>query len=289
MLYCSKKIAVLIITHNRLAFLKKSVDSVLASNSNKFELYVFNYASDDGTNEYLQSINDKRLIGIRRNINLGSFENANDVLETINAEYCVFLHDDDTISKNHLDMMFDLIEKDPEISIIGSDWNVINEKDEVILTNKYKEFKSSIILDDKKYFWHHLKGLNFPWSGSMMRMSKIQDLRFEGGKYPFIADAVFMAKLAVGNKVGYIPGTLINYRIYREQTSKNISFNQQIEMWENNFNFYINLINKNHFREKYLLQHKKATSKTFGGLIINSPDKNYFFKLFKSKYFNFFF
>ena len=112
MIYCDKKLAVCILTYNRKDLLKNAIESVIASDSQDYRIYVFNDNSTDGTNEYLDLIKKiYPIIEIRNKVNLGQFGNANYVIENVNAKYCIFLHDDDKISSEHIKESLELAEK----------------------------------------------------------------------------------------------------------------------------------------------------------------------------------
>ena len=55
------KYSVLLPTYNKLNYLKFTIESVLRNDYENFELIISNDFSTDGTEEYLSTINDKRV------------------------------------------------------------------------------------------------------------------------------------------------------------------------------------------------------------------------------------
>lgn len=95
-----KKITALIVTYNRLRFLKESIDAVLKQSYKISHLIIINNNSDDGTYEYLNSLNIDNAIIKHLDHNIGGsggfFEGIKIFEETLDDDY-VWLMDDDTI------------------------------------------------------------------------------------------------------------------------------------------------------------------------------------------------
>jgi glycosyltransferase involved in cell wall biosynthesis len=89
------KYSILIPTYNKIEYVKYSIESVLSINYENFELVVSDDFSDDGTWEYLQSINDKRLKVIRPPHRLGVTLHYEYLLNIYKGEWVVILGDDD--------------------------------------------------------------------------------------------------------------------------------------------------------------------------------------------------
>lgn len=285
----SEKIAICILTYNRINFLKKTIDSVLSSKFKNYRIFVFNDNSSDGTYDFLNLLDkNKTITAINHKDNLGLFKNANYIIENIKSEYIIFLCDDDTINQSHLEYSFKLIESDKNISIVGTGWSMIDKDNNLVKEVLYTNFKNEVILDDSDFLYHHIRGLQFPWSGTLIRMNKIKDLRYDYN-YGNAADTPFLIKLTKGNKVGYIPKILFNNRLHKDQITQLQKFDTLYSDWLNIFIFYKNyLIEVNNTKENFRIL-KKANTKTNFANIIASPNFKYFFKIiFCHEYFNIF-
>jgi glycosyltransferase involved in cell wall biosynthesis len=285
----NKKIAVCIMTYNRINFLEKTINSVLNSQFNNYSIFVFNDNSNDGTFNYLASLEKNKTITAVNNTNtLGQFQNANYILENLKSEYIMILHDDDLIKQNYLKSSFELIEADKEISFIGTGWNIIDEYGNIIQEILYSNFKNKVILSDSDFIYHHIRGLKFPWSGTLIRMDKIKDLRFDYC-YRHSADTHFLINLSKGLKIGYIPEILFSYRIHKNQNSNLKTFKVLYSDWLKIFSFYHDyLAEVNNTKENFKVL-KRANTKTNFMNLMNAPNYKYYFKiLFNYKYFNIF-
>jgi len=290
MLICKKKVAVCILTYNRKELLKKTIKSVFNSSSKDYEIFVFNDNSTDGTNEYLDFLKKDNLIyEIRNKKNLGQFGNANYVIENINAKYCIFLHDDDKINSEHIKEVLELAEKDDNIAVVGTFFNYVDEDYNIIKASKYSYLKEPAIFSDEEYFYHHLRGLTFTWSGSLIRMDKIKNLRFNFNAYHFFADTAFLINLIPGNKVGFIPKPLIDYMATetRLTETKKMDFDVRFGSWIKIFDTYQDIFASNNYDKNFQIELKKDSTETLFSLLISiCPNFKFYFKIINSKYFN---
>ena len=55
-------VAIVLVTYNRLEYTKKSIPRLLEDPGEKFDLYLWDNASTDGTQEYLQNLKDPRIV-----------------------------------------------------------------------------------------------------------------------------------------------------------------------------------------------------------------------------------
>ena len=284
------RVAVCILTSDRLNYLKKTIDSVTRSTFGDFKIFVFNDASTDGTNLYLESMQKNGiLLELRSAFKAGIYGNANLVLETIESKYCIMLHDDDLLEPAYIEEVINLADSDESVAIVGTGWNVIDKDGSVIKTRTYPAIDRPVVLSEEEYFYHNLEGLSFPWSGTLIRMACIDGVRFEYEKYNIASDTVFLNKLAINNRVGYIPRPLFNYRSHTDQITQKMDFDTYFDDWKGLWSFYDNLISERFGNNRILVKkHRKAINRTISFLIITSPDLRRFFKILFSKYTNLF-
>lgn len=87
-------IAVVVVTHNRCHLLRRCVDDVLRRASDKTrEIVIWDNASDDGTREYLDSLDDARIRVVHHSENIGTNAYAHGVAMTT-GDYLIELDDD---------------------------------------------------------------------------------------------------------------------------------------------------------------------------------------------------
>jgi GT2 family glycosyltransferase len=87
-------ISIVVLTHNRLALLRRCVEDVLLRTSEKTrEIIIWDNASDDGTREFLDALVDPRITVVQHPENIGTNAYAR-AFELTSQEYLVELDDD---------------------------------------------------------------------------------------------------------------------------------------------------------------------------------------------------
>ncbi|AAW84682.1 glycosyltransferase [Aliivibrio fischeri ES114] len=97
MVIMKNNITVCIPTFNRCESLKKTLGHLLSSKSISFSVVVSDNASEDDTWEYLNSLDDTRLIISRNETNIGFTGNILKVLELSPTDFILFMSDEDFV------------------------------------------------------------------------------------------------------------------------------------------------------------------------------------------------
>ena len=108
---------------NGLPYIKECVESVLAQDFQDWELIVGDNASDDGTSEYLRTLNDPRIKVFRHEKNLGPYKNYRFLFNKMTAPIYTALCADDYFYEGGLRKIVDEWAKvGPEIGLISFNW-----------------------------------------------------------------------------------------------------------------------------------------------------------------------
>ncbi|WP_261588852.1 glycosyltransferase family 2 protein [Escherichia coli] len=89
--------SVVIATHNRAGYAKKSIESILSIDVEEFQLIIHDTSDNNVLEEFCAEIQDARLKYIHCNELLSMTENFNRALEYVQGEYTIMIGDDDTI------------------------------------------------------------------------------------------------------------------------------------------------------------------------------------------------
>jgi glycosyltransferase involved in cell wall biosynthesis len=106
------------ISYNSGAWIKETIESVLASTFTNFEFLISDDASSDNTWEIITNYHDPRIRSWRNEKNIGEYPNRNKVLEQATGDYIFFVDGDDILYKNSLMEISKFIEKFPESGAI---------------------------------------------------------------------------------------------------------------------------------------------------------------------------
>jgi len=129
-----KTVAAAIVTYNRLALLKESLAAILAQTNYLSHVIVVNNLSTDGTTEYLDSLNDERIVIYHATENLGGAGGFNQAVRLFGEQLqddFVWLMDDDTIPEPEaLSHLVEFTLEHPEVGFVNSQvrWGQVNGK-----------------------------------------------------------------------------------------------------------------------------------------------------------------
>ena len=115
-------IAVVVLTHNRLHLLQQCVENVLLRTSDATrEIVIWDNASQDGTAEYLKSLDDPRIRVVRSEKNIGQNGYAR-AFRLTTAPYFIELDDDVVNAPAEWDAtMLDAFNRLPEVGFLAAD------------------------------------------------------------------------------------------------------------------------------------------------------------------------
>jgi GT2 family glycosyltransferase len=114
-------ISVVLVTYNRLHLLRRCVDDVLGRTSDRTrEIVIWNNASDDGTREYLDALDDPRLQIVNHSENIGTNAYARAFALTTQADLVEL--DDDVIEapKDWDEELLDAFSRIPKIGYLSA-------------------------------------------------------------------------------------------------------------------------------------------------------------------------
>lgn len=215
-------VSVLMITYNHAEYLADAIEGVINQKcAFLFELIIGEDASLDATRQIALEY-QKRYPNIIRVIhstkNVGMNKNSHRIFEKARGKYIAYCEGDDFwCDSNKLSQQVKLIESDPEINIVHSDWTHAHLK-----SNKWiYDFKKSVhrrvsskyLAGDLSKTWHHPKILRT--CTIMLRKSSIAEWYASGlmnSKYHF-GDSVLSSWITAQGQVAYLPAVTAVYRV----------------------------------------------------------------------------
>jgi len=110
------KVSILTTAFNREELISETIESVLCSSYENFELIIVDDNSSDKTIEVAQTYKklDNRIKIYKNKFNLGDYPNRNKAATLAKGKYLKYLDSDDLIAKNCLERMVCEMEKNPE-------------------------------------------------------------------------------------------------------------------------------------------------------------------------------
>lgn len=239
------KVSVMIPTHNRSTLLRVAIQSVLQQTFQDFETVVVDDASNDNTEEVVNSFADQRIKYIRHKTNQGEATTRNTGLKNGKGEYIAFLDDDDEWLPDKLQKQVAILDHSPkEVGGVNTGWVTIDGATGRILTRKLPSKKGNIF-PELLYHQYYLAP-----SSLMLRKSCIDKVGCFDESIPFGLDHDMWLRIAKEFQFECIEEPLMKYRIHEKRLTRN--FNLVIagrEKFVEKYKQWLKMIPKSYSRE----------------------------------------
>jgi hypothetical protein len=132
-------LSVVLPVHNGLPYVEDSIRSILAQTFTDFEFVIGDDGSTDGTGAVLEAWakRDARIRLVRREQKSGLAGGANWVITQARAPLIAIAHADDLSHPDRLRRQVDLLGEEPEIDLVGTLWNGVDEEGRQVRPGDY--------------------------------------------------------------------------------------------------------------------------------------------------------
>jgi glycosyltransferase involved in cell wall biosynthesis len=220
-------VSVCIPTRNRGASLRRSVKGLLAQDYRNLDILISDNASDDETLAVCRELaeGDPRVHVVRHGENIGLYGNHNFCIDQARGEFLCLFHDHDEHHPETISRYVTFLERHPEVGVVCSDWNLIDDSNAVIGTRTFDVAEVTPGLD---YIGQTIRSgrsaIGIP--GAMVRRAALGDIRFEVDGPIGFGDFVVWFRLAERHAIGHITECLWGWRQERASQSA-----RPIESW----------------------------------------------------------
>ena len=205
-------VSIILITYNRADLLPNAINSILAQTYKNWELIIVNDGSTDNTskviNEY--ALKDTRIKPFENDRNRKIVYSRNRGLANATGKYIAWIDDDDKAEPKKLERQVKFMEKNKDITILGTDISLINGHEKVYLGSvEYTPEESEIVF--------LIGRLPVILGTTMWRHDfiKTHNIKFDDNTQ-VSEDLVIYDKILKHNgKFMTLPETLYKYRVHR--------------------------------------------------------------------------
>ena len=247
------KFSIILPVKNGGSYIKECVISILSQTIQDFNLIILENNSTDSTREWLQSLNNDRIIIYESDLPLSIEENWSRIKDTPKNEFMTLIGYDDVLEPNYLEIMNDLIQKHPSASLYQAHFKYINATGEHI--------RYCIPMDETQFAHEFLgsfmcRGIDSTGTGYMMRSADYDNV---GGMDPLFPNLIF-ADYKLWTLL-----TLIKYKAtspvrgFRYRLHESVSKTTNSELYASAFKKFLDFILKMSSNEKI-----KAVIKVYG-------------------------
>ena len=233
------KVSVIIPTYNRKDLLKETVDSILSQTYTDFELIIVDNFSEDGTEQFVKKLKDKRIRYFKHQNNGIIAVNRNYGIDKANGELIAFCDDDDLWYPEKLERQVKEFENNEQLGLVCTNGYTYDGKKLVRLMGKNRDNILSFerLIDENTIIS----------SSVMVKKVALEELgKFDTSKDILTAeDYELWLRIASKYDVKYIGKPLIKYRIHPGMLqntylygSKPLEIRQNVykKLWYNNLN-----------------------------------------------------
>ena len=214
------KVSVLVPVYNGEKFLAECLDSVLTQDFSDMEILIADDGSTDGSVALLEryAITDRRIRWWKNERNLGLIANFNHCLREAKGEYIKYvLQDDLLLSPTTVRRMVELLDQHPEVSLVGSASQVLDENSQVTEVRNY--FKPAI-MDGRQTIMRCLERANPIGEPSVVMFRRTQATRGFDEQLPQLLDLDMWFHLLEQGRFAYLAEPLCAFRQHANQQTK---------------------------------------------------------------------
>ncbi len=138
----NQSVSIIIPVYNVAPHLEHCLESIISQTFKNLEIIIVNDCSTDGSGDIIKKYSEKdnrlKIINFEKNMGLGNARNTG--LKAACGKYAVFIDADDWVSKNHIELLHNAIEKNGCDLIIGTHYTFDNTTKKANCLNKKKNF-----------------------------------------------------------------------------------------------------------------------------------------------------
>ena len=199
------KISVIMPVYNEERYVEKSIESILNQTFIDFEFIIIDDGSTDKSVKIIESFSDSR-IKLFQSENKGMVNQFNFGIVNSNSPLIARMDADDIAIKNRFEVQYKYLNSNPDIHIVGSNIEYINEEGESVGEKKYPELH-----DDIEFMMPIENAVCHPVT--IMRREIFDKLGLYKSIYDYSADhELFLNLIYHGYKFHNLQDTLLKYR-----------------------------------------------------------------------------
>lgn len=193
-------------TIGRIEYLIQALDSALQQTYPNIEILVLDNASPPQTKEWLVSwVAEHRQIRLlRSDERLPMFANFNRGLRAASGDYITYFHDDDRYLPRFVDVNAQVLDKNPNVAIVGSNCMVIDTDGRIL--HRRRVIKRTHVMPRREFIRHQMTSNHnlVPTPGVFYRRDALASRPFDEGLSVHFGDFVVLMRLAELGGVGVV-------------------------------------------------------------------------------------
>lgn len=208
--------------YNCQRFVGDAIQCILNQTYTNWELIIADDGSKDNTKKLIDHFSDPRINTFHNAENQGYLKTWNKLINKVQGKYVTFLDADDTCSPERLEKMVRFLNENPNIGVVGSNFNRINDKSEIT-------YSSDFVLEHNEIVEKMPHEFNVVGSAVMLRKEILEDI---GGYNEFFnrigaEDYYWLYLISEKYLIHNLPDHLYNYRFNQNSVMGNLTLNPE--------------------------------------------------------------
>ena len=234
------RIDIFILSHNRQDYILESIASILQQTFLGYNLYVLDNCSTDNTVNVVKEKHPAIKV-LTSSTNLSFLENFKRVLEHTKADRVMAFHDDDLIHKDYLSKVFELIDKNRDISLVGSNFSGFKNLS-VEGLNRETLDSEFVIFENQSSFANFCMTDNaIGFSSCIYKREFLRNILSDLNQYGKMLDRPLMIEHCGTGCILVFKSYYLRSRVHPKQDSQDSSNGPFLEEGKNLFRYYKNI------------------------------------------------
>jgi len=215
------KITVLMSVFNEQAYLREAMESVLSQTFGDFEFLIINDGSEEPFEDFINEYRDAR-IRLFRQENIGLARSLNRGLRLARGDYIARMDADDVCRSDRFDLQIKEMEAHPQIDLLGSFFDVIDEKGKLTETKE-------LITDPIYRLWRLQFHNNYGHGAMMLKKQSVLKQGAYDETLLYAQDYDLWSRISQKENTGMIPEALYHYRMFEQSGQASVrSYDAQL-------------------------------------------------------------
>lgn len=205
------EISVLMPVFNSERYLKMAIDSILNQTFKDFELIIINDGSTDSSEEVILSYSDLRIKYFKNIENIGLIATLNRGIDLCSSPLIARMDADDISLPERLQKQWTFLNEHPEVAMVGSDIQIIDENNRHVKT--VKKYCPPHLIQSLLFF-----KCAFVHPSVLIRKDILIEFRYSAD-YIHAEDYFLWSQIVFKYPVASLPEVLIKYREHQQNVS----------------------------------------------------------------------
>lgn len=202
------KISVILSVYNGEKYIREAVESVLKQTFHDFEFIIIDDGSTDKTPEILNSFSDLRIVRIKNEKNIKLIKSLNKGIEISHGEFLARMDADDICMPERFEKQVNFLKKNPDVGVLGTAVNIIDEKGRVISTLTQP-------LSHEGILWKMFFECAIIHPTVMARQELIKNAGGYDINFPHIEDTELWMRIILKTRFANLPDVLVAHRLHQ--------------------------------------------------------------------------